>query len=399
MRGRIVFNGNFPDEAAFPGRVAQWLRDPRHVDPVVRESRRVLLVTAGWTHDEYSEAHVKRALGEAGIGSRMVDGYDVNIQNLSAWHAFEEFQALEPEVASRWRARERLVETTRSLYQEKNAFHVSLLRRTLANLRERSPSLRLGDVLRETSSSFTHPPDDFDDDRLLAHFLAQDMRDIIATLSANDDQMVANLRVLDEHFVAAAGLHYNPTWQRLRAGLERRLLDASAIFMFGGDLGAMHRCLTFFRLRDAFLEAVRRGASIFAVSAGALLLCDRIIVYNDFPSAHGPRREFQLFDRGFALVRQLQIFPHCMDRIQTDDEDNLSYLAYRFQHRTCVGLNEESFLLVETAGDDGSGARAISAGHGDGVYVFDRQGRKQRYDYGQAVLADGASTNGEGSAG
>ena len=394
MRGRIVFNGNFPDEAALAGRIAEWLHDPRHADPSVRESRRVLLVTAGWKQDEYDEAHVKRALAGVGIASRVVNGYDINIQNLSAWHAFEELQRVEPEVARRWRARERLADITRGLYVEKNAFQVAHLRRALANLHERSPSLRLGHVLADTSASFTHPPDDFDDDRLLAHFLAMGLRDSIAALSASDDQMVENLRVLDEHFVAATGLHFNPTWLRLRARLEERLLEASAIFLFGGDLSALHHSLTFFRLRDAFLEALRRGASIFAVSAGALLLCDRIIVYNDFPSDLGPRREFQLFDRGFGLVRQLQIFPHCMDRIQTDDEDNLSYLACRFRHRTCVGLNEESFLLVEPSVEDDGGVRAVSVGRRDGVYVFDKLGCKRRFDHGQAVLGGGGGGRG-----
>lgn len=385
MRGRIVFNGNFPDEAGFVSRMAEWLHDSRHVDPSVREARKVVLVTAGWEQNEHEEGHVKRALIQCGMPSRMVGGYDVNLQNLSVWHACEAFAAAEPALADRWRARERLVEATRAIYLEKNAFHIALLRRTLDRLRECSPALRLGDILADATSSCVHPPSDLDDARLLAHFLAEDLRDGVADICANDDAMVEKLRALDEHFIAATGLHYNPTWLRLRRDLEERVLSASAIFVFGGHLGALHRCLDFFRLRDVFLEALRRGTSIFAVSAGALLMCDRIIVYNDFPSEFGPRREFQLFDRGFALVRQLQLFPHCMDRIQTDDESNLAYLARRFQHRTCVGLNEESFLLVEPEAD-ASGVRAVSMGHRDGVYVFDRHGRKQRRDHGERII-------------
>lgn len=378
MRGRIVFNGNFPYDADFPARVAEWLLAPRRGDG------RVLLVTAGWEQGEYNEGHIKQAIHALGIAPRMVDGFDVNVQNLSAWHAYEEFCVREPDLAARWRSRERLIETTRGLYLDKNAFYIAVLRRTLAHLRERSPGLRLGDILADETSAFSHPPDGFDDDRLLAHFLAYDMRDVIASLCSNDDRMVEMLRDLDDHFASATGLHYNDTWRQLRARLEARVLEAGAIILFGGHLGALHRCLNFFRLRETFAEAMRRGTSIYAVSAGALLLCERIIVYNDFPSEFGPRREFQLFDRGFGLVRDLQIFPHCMDRIQTDDADNLAYLAHRFQNRTCVGLNEESFLLVEPEADD-ERARAVSVGRGDAVYVFDLLGQKKRCGFGEEV--------------
>jgi peptidase E len=380
VRGRIVFNGNFPDDGALPSRVAEWLLAPG------RAEGPVLLVTAGWERSEYEEAHVKRAIHALGVPSRMVDGFDVNVRNLAAWHAYAEFSRREPPLAALWHARERLIETTRALYLDKNAFNIALLRRTLEHLRARTPHLRLAEILADETATFSHPPPDFDDDRLLGHVLAHDMRDVIGTLCLNDDRMVEILHVLDEHFAAASGLHYNPTWLELRARLEERVLSAASIFIFGGHLAALHRCLTFFRLRDAFREALRRGTTFFAVSAGALLLCERIIVYNDFASEVGPRREFQLFDRGFGLVADLQIFPHCMDRIQTDDADNLAYLAHRFQNRTCVGLNEESFLLVERSSNGGR-IQATSVGRGDGVYVFDLQGRKTRRDFGEVVVA------------
>jgi hypothetical protein len=80
------------------------------------------------------------------------------------------------------------------------------------------------------------------------------------------------------------------------------------------------------------------------MSAGAMVLCERVIVYDDLAAT---RRDFQLYDRGLALVRDIQLFPHCTERIQTDDPDNLAYLARRFRHHACVGLNQRSFLLFE----------------------------------------------------
>jgi len=378
MRGTIVFNGNIPDERELVRAVGDRLRSSLHDDPEVRSSKKVLLVTAGWCEREFEESHVKEALREVGIEPRFIDGYDANIQNLSAWHAYQDFCREEPALAAAWKERERLIEATRQLYLEKNTFYVTMLRRALEQLQASAPDATLSQVMSDVTRTYSHPPASFDGDRLLAYFLGRDIRDTVDELTRNDDRMVTLLHDLDEHFVEGTGLHHNPAWKRLKERLEERILSANSIFIFGGHLGVLHHTLNFFRLRDAFAEARRRGTCLYTSSAGSLLLCERIIVYNDFPSDFGARREFQLFDRGFRLVRRLQLFPHCMDRIQTDDADNLAYLAYRFQNRTCVGLNEESFLLLE-----GDSTRSI--GTRDGVYVFDPSGGKVRYDGGQGI--------------
>ncbi|MBM3462016.1 MAG: hypothetical protein FJX76_07945 [Armatimonadetes bacterium] len=391
MRGSILFNGNAIAEGDLIRTARDLLLDSRHGDLTVRSRRKVLLVTAGWEEREYEEAHVKQALYEIGI-----PGQDDNVQNLSAWHTYQEFCAREPAVAALWHTREQLIEATRALYLEKNGFFTAYLRRSLESLKRHATEttmpgsggaeghsrwIRSVAEVMANVRAFTHPPADFDGARLLSYFLGRDIRDTLAHLVANDDRMVELLHDLDEHFADGTGLHHNATWRRLRDQMERRILSANAIMLFGGHLGVLHRALNFFRLRETFAEALRRGTCFYASSAGALILCERIIVYNDFPSDMGPRREFQLFDRGFGLVRHLQVFPHCMDRIQTDDSDNLAYLAHRFQNRVCVGLNEGSFLLIES----NPALRCTSLGREDGVYVFDPSGRKMRYDQGQEI--------------
>ncbi|MBI3926268.1 MAG: Type 1 glutamine amidotransferase-like domain-containing protein [Armatimonadetes bacterium] len=381
MRGRILFNGNIRAESDFVFAARDRLLSSRHQDPDVREKLQVLLVTAGWMEKEHEEEHLKKALREIGIPSRMENGFERNIQNLSAYHAYLEFGRREPELATMWKAREELIEAARALYLEKNGFYAALLRRSLEGTQQRFGRVQLARVMTDVTRKFPHAPSHFDGDRLLEYFVGQDIRDTIACLIDNDDRMIELLHELDEHFVSGTGLHFHSTWLELHRDLVGRILSANSIFIFGGHLGMLLRCLNFFRLRDALLEALRRGASFYTVSAGSLLLCERIIIYNDFATEFAPRREFQLFDRGFGLVRHLQLFPHCMDRIQTDDPDNLAYLAVRFQNRTCVGLNEDSFLLMEADPE----LRFTSVGSRDGVYVFDPSGAKIRYDRGQTI--------------
>lgn len=381
MRGAILINGNIEVESDFVRLARQELLSSRHEDPAVRESRKVLLITAAWRAHEYEEGEVKSTLREVGIPSRYEGGYDANLQNLGLYHAYVDFFAAEPELAAAWAARQDLIEDARRYYLERNTFFVATLRRTIAHLRGRCPDRGLARVMAGVTERYSHPPGQFDGDRLLGYFLGRDVRDTIRRLVENDDRMVELIADLDQQFVDGTGLHHHPQWRRSREVLEERILSSNSIFIFGGHLGALIRCVSFFRLRDSLLEALRRGSTIYTVSAGSVLLCERMIVYNDFDSELGPRSEFQLLDRGLGLVRHLQVFPHCMDRIQTDDPDNLCYLAHRFQNRLCVGLNKDSLLLLEAQPE----IRCTSIGRHDGVYVFDASGHKRRYDHGEQI--------------
>lgn len=373
MRGAIVLNGNIEAEANFVARAGEHLLASLHQDPAVAESRKVLLVTAGWLENEYQEGHIKRALYDLGIKPHFQDGHDQNVQNLSLYHRYQEFLERHPSMASAWGECQELIESARSQYLEKNSFYIACLRRNMHRLREFIPRESLAAIL---------------DNRLLfggsrgrvIGYLSSELRETLQRLQRNDDLMVDLLAELDEDFAVETGLTYDKLWHQMRSDLSERILQSNSIFLFGGNLGVLHRCLSFFRLRQPLLEALRRGTTFYTVSAGSLVCNERIIVYNDFEH----EREFQLYDRGFGLIRELQLFPHCMDRIQTDDCDNLTYLAQRFRHRVCVGLNQESFLRVAFAPH----LQAVSLGSRDGVYVFDRSGQKTRYNRGQSLQLD-----------
>ncbi|MBT9583757.1 Type 1 glutamine amidotransferase-like domain-containing protein [bacterium] len=370
MRGAIVFNGNIQAEADFVERAREFLMASRHQNEAVAGSLKVLLVTAGWLENEYHEGHIKKALYKIGIKPHFRGGHDDNVQNLALFHRYQEFLRQRPALADAWKESEALTESARSLYLEKNSFFIASLRRSMHRLREYIPSESLASILDNTVTFGAARS------RLIG-YLSNDIRETLHLLQRNDDLMVELLADLEDQFAVETGLTYDPVWTAARTQLSESILTANSIFLFGGNLGVLHRCLTFFGLRRPLLEALRRGATFYAVSAGSLVCNDRIIIYNDFEH----EREFQLYDRGFGLIRELQLFPHCMDRIQTDDRDNLTYLSQRFRHRLCVGLNQDSFLRVEFTPQ----LRAVSLGSRDGVYVFDRSGQKNRFDQGQVL--------------
>lgn len=361
MRGRILFNGNAGSELI--ERAAPFIRGSAGGKPP-----KVLLVTAAWGAGEYGEGPVKAALNAQGIGDPIL--------NLCGWHAWADFLARRPDVKAVWDEIEEVFEAIRGYYLEKTAFHADLIRRGAKEVRGRVPSFSLGGVHQRDP---IRPEAVLSGRELIEHALSRELVASIDALVENDERMLLALRDAEDQLHARTGLRLDPEWRAVRARLEERILGADAILLFGGSPNKLLAPFRLFDLQPALLETLRRGATLVASSAGALVLCERMIVYDNY---HGdPKaRDFRLLDRGLGLVGGLQILPHCMDRIQTDDPDNLAYLARRFSSRICAGLNEESYLLVELAGPT-----LTSVGSNDGVYVFGPEGRKLRYHQGERI--------------
>jgi hypothetical protein len=370
MGGAILFNGNAETEDHLIRAAAPLLLTSRHRDPEIAASKRVLLITAGWAEHEHDETHVKDTLNAVGVRSQYDGGFDRSLVNLSLFHELCELFQQAPALTEAWAELRRVVNAARSLYLANNSHLIALFRRTLREAKQLDAGLSLARLIREDGHSSEGRP-------LLRLALSRELRRVLRTLEENDDHLVALLRELEQRTFDDAGVTYNPAWRAARKRLERRILAANSIVLFGGRLDILLDSLRFFRLREPMVEALRLGATFVAMSAGAMVLCERVIVYDDMAET---RRDFQLYDRGLEVVRDVQLFPHCMERIQTDDPDNLAYLARRFRHHVCVGLNQRSFLLFET-----SPRRAISRGEEDGVYVFGPDGEKLCYPAGDSI--------------
>jgi hypothetical protein len=393
MKGSILFNGNIRLDIDFVHRYARRLVESHHVDPDVRHWRRVLLVTAAWTDGEFDEGHVKQALFRAGIPSRVEGGFEQNVVNLSVYHELRRFLDEHPDIHRAWRESQEVVNRTKEFYRRKNVEYLRILRDSTKYVRDLFPGVSLADILAYDVSHARERLRRLDDRALLFHYCCQDVQDTLAKIVANDDTMLSICHEVEAYFRDRSRLDENPQFISMRDQLRTRVLGANSIMVFGGNLQVLLTCLRFFRLRGAFHEALYRGANYYSVSAGSMALAEKIIIYDDF-SGDGqarPRKEFEFYDNGLGLVSKVTLFPHCMDRIQTDDRDNLAYLAHRFSTGPCVGLNEDSFLLVEPYHDPRLGCvreRYMSVGEHDGVYVFDRRGDKTCRRFGEEVLAD-----------
>lgn len=366
MHGRILFNGNMGSVETLARRIRPFIQG------------KVLIVTAAWGAGEFNEGPVREALNGVGIPSDWRSGYDRNIFNLCAWHAWKGYLKQHPEVAQIANEMAEVESATRGFYLEKTSFHASRIRRAVRFARSRIPDFRLGSLPLVPRDSL-RPEATLGGRDLLERALTREMVHEVADLAEHDARMMAALEEAGDAVAVRTGLRFEEDWRRERRMLEQRILEADTVLFFGGEPGELLGALRFFDLKPALQETLRRGATMVSISAGSLVLCERMIVYDDYAS-DPERREFRLFDRGLGLVGGVQILPHCMDRIHTDDPDNLAYLSRRFSSHRCVGLNEESFLLVELATNT-----ATSVGVRDGVYVFGPDGIKARYDQGEQI--------------
>ena len=366
--GRILLNGNAETPERFCQLAHLGAGPSRQRDPLMRRQDRVTLVMASWGRGEGHDGPLRRAFAACGRGQ---------VTNLGVFRGLVRLLRERPVIRGLFDEHEAAWNALYEAYSEENDSLVAGLRSAWERSRKELGATSMHNLLqtgdRHRPGPLTRPV------RILVeHAFAQQLKRYVEALVQADDRRSWALSELWDHFHLAAGLEFDSLWHELREGMSRVLLDSSLIALTGGDPAKLLVALRMFRLQPVLLEALRRGAHVYGSSAGAMVLGRRLVIFHD---RRAPRQEFQLFDNGIGLVGGFQVFPHVNDRLQTEDPHNLAYLAARFRHRVCLGLNGGSTLGLEA--DQGSW-RAWSAGDDD-VVRFGPEGTKIRYAPGQSL--------------
>lgn len=370
--GRVLLNGNAESADRFVALLERGIDGWAHRDPSVADRRQILLVTASWGRGELRDGGIRGAFEH-----RMPLGRHQTVSNLELWTSVRRFLQRRSVVQALYDEHQEVHAALVEAYGEENDALVARVRAAWKRAQEALAGHTMPQLLQMGDRPPPGPPTR-PVTQLLQVAVAGQVRRAVDALVEADDRHAGALGELWGHFRLAAGLEFDPLWRELRRGLAQQILDASIVALAGGSPGALLDSLRFFRLAPVLVEALRRGTTFYGSSAGAMVLGRRVVVFHD----HGdPRQEFQLLDLGAGLMHGLQVFPHVMDRVQTDDPANLAYLAARFRHRACVGLNAGSVLLLEA---DGGRWRGRSVGDED-VVVFGQAGNKQRYGAGEEV--------------
>ena len=101
----------------------------------------------------------------------------------------------------------------------------------------------------------------------------------------------------------------------------------------------------FFGLQEQLREFLKAGKSIVCWSAGAMTLCDSIVLYYDDPPDGAGIAE--ILDTGLGLINDTLFFPHGKQRLKSDQPPRIRSLARRFAPQSCIILESGAHLIYE----------------------------------------------------
>ncbi|MBC7474806.1 MAG: hypothetical protein H7263_10985, partial [Candidatus Sericytochromatia bacterium] len=174
MKGTILFNGNIVFETDFIDKFQDRILASNHSDSKVRDSKKVLLITAAWQKREFKENHVKQALYNIGIKPKYVGGFDQNIQNLSVYHDFNKFKSEVPTIYDFYHSKQNVILSVKTFYREKNSGLISILQKQLTLLKNTFRSITLHQVLKYDVDAGALKLNSINQWELLYHYACKD---------------------------------------------------------------------------------------------------------------------------------------------------------------------------------------------------------------------------------
>ncbi|KAB7744051.1 hypothetical protein GA707_11360 [Nostocoides sp. F2B08] len=161
------------------------------------------------------------------------------------------------------------------------------------------------------------------------------------------------LTELEGELRADGGVDTSDVIAQHRAEVAEIIGGASLLAIAGGHVAYLSRCLRLFAVEPP------DHLPIIGWSAGAMVLTDLIVLYND----KGPEgvRPSEVWDRGLGRVHGIVAMPHARRRLQLDDTDRNTVLAHRYAPARVVLLDDGGRVVI---GDDGElppDARVITA--------------------------------------
>lgn len=121
-----------------------------------------------------------------------------------------------------------------------------------------------------------------------------------------------------------------------RGEVDAILRDCAAVVLPGGHVGTLLRALRLFRI------VLPPDRPVVAWSAGAMALCDKVVLFHDF-APQGVRAP-ELYDRGLGRLPHTIVLPHARRRLRLDDHAALAVLARRFPDDHLVLLDDGAQL-------------------------------------------------------
>ncbi|RNI19674.1 Type 1 glutamine amidotransferase-like domain-containing protein [Flexivirga caeni] len=272
-------------------------------------------ITAGWQEREVADSELQEHLGGRAV-------------NLALWSRRQEILDRDPDFAAAHRARQAELSDMQELYQ----IGVSHTSRAITELREQT----------ERSSRSRE-------------FALRDAEEVLRSL---DRRHLERVRDIDAEFYDLTRPHEHPLIAAHRAEVAQVLAQTEAVVIAGGHVAELLDALHLFNVVPAGLDRL----PIIAWSAGAMVLTERVVLFND-NAIRGPRPP-EVYDDGLALLRDTVVLPSAHKRLHMNNTDRMSLLARRFAPALCVPLDPGARVDVPADGALPAGTPVIGTSGG-----------------------------------
>jgi peptidase E len=162
-------------------------------------------------------------------------------------------------------------------------------------------------------------------------------RQAIAALRRLDLAHLNGIRRVHAQFEAEHVPLERPAVREAIADVRRIIDQSGAVFVAGGHVAVLLN-----RLRLLGGEWLLSGKPVVAWSAGAMVMCEAVVLFHDQPPQGASHSE--VFDAGLGLVRNVMVFPHSQTRLKLHDATRVALLSRRFAPAACYTLDAGSCL-------------------------------------------------------
>ncbi|HZN40693.1 MAG TPA: Type 1 glutamine amidotransferase-like domain-containing protein [Planctomycetota bacterium] len=251
----------------------------------------IAAVTAGWEEREAEDQELREHVGRPFV-------------NLGIWSRVERILEQDQELLAAMRQRHDTLRSVQELYR-----------------------LRLQGLMDATHELFHRTGEEA--------LLTPARNDALAMVRQLDEQHTVRVAQIHAEFETRIRPHERSAVLHHRRDLQRLLGDAACLLVAGGHIAVLlHRL----RLFDVF--GLYGDRPVIAWSAGAMALCQRIVLFHDEPPQGSAWAE--VMEAGFGLVPGVVALPHARKRLHTHDALNVQVMARRFAPASCALLDEGS---------------------------------------------------------
>ncbi|CAG7570956.1 hypothetical protein FB554_3002 [Barrientosiimonas humi] len=259
--------------------------------------RPVATVTAGWQDREMDDPELDQHLGGA-------------TRNLELWQRWQHILDADPQLAEADRRRREMRSEVQDLYLL-GVGHAMAALIELYHLPHRTPAL-----------------------------VQQAIADADEVLHDLDVRHLGRIAELESGFYERYPPHERPDVARHRAEVAAIVADCEGVVLTGGHVAVLLDLLHLFNV--APLLASR---PVVAWSAGAMVLTDRVVLFND-RATHGHAYP-EVFGAGLGLVRDVVALPAARQRLLLGDRARMASLARRFAPSWCLPLEPGSRVELD----------------------------------------------------